>query len=237
MSAFDRLNFTEPEARALVAAARAAYAEGEAAELPQVTQWRTAWEAVQQAAAELVQALEGDRLDRTAQHRLKALRKKIGKLPDVVVAQVQAGTLPGTEEPAFEPGADPLSVLRTPDAGVAELRDAALSLTLFELAFNVFGQERVQDEGEHYRIQFHRLTRPQRRSWETNKLIGVVARAYSEKTGLPPTLNVDAYADAPTRGGGFADLLRAVVMRTQLGLDPDAVVRKAGHLRESGSLL
>ena len=245
MSAFDRLGFTEAEVLALVAAARVAYTAGEAVELPRATQWRSAWEAVQKAAEELVQALDGDRLDRTAQRRLKALLKKVGRLPDAVVASVQAGTLPGTEEPAFDPGADPLSVLRTPGAGSAELRDAALSLTLFQLSFNAFAVDRVHDEGERYRVESHRLTRPQRRSWEVNKLIGVVVRAYREKTGRPPTISTrtllldgaDDVVEVHARAGEFADLLRAVVVRSQLGLDPDAVVRKAGHLRESGSLL
>jgi hypothetical protein len=43
-------------------------------------------------------------------------------------------------------------------------------------------------------------------------------------------------AEIHTRGGDFLDLLHAVAMRLQSGLDRDTLGRKAAKLRERGSL-
>jgi hypothetical protein len=226
MNAFDRLGFTEAEADALVAAARAAYAAGAQVPSPAHSRLSKPLDKAQKAAQRLLKWLgRDDALTAPARRAWTATRQALVDVPDPVAEAVRWAWRPGSGEYAYLEGDDPITVLGDMSGDLGALRQAAAELAGFELVIETADLDTLMPLG-----------RPKARDFRTNRFIAVVARAYREKTGLAPTLSVDAYADAPSRGGGFADLLRAVAVRSQLGLDPDVVLRKASHLRERGSI-
>jgi hypothetical protein len=208
---FVHLGFSEDEEIDLVERAKAAYAKGQAIQVPSAKNYQAKLKKAKQAARRLQAALDD--------------------LPDMVVAAVRNATLEDGTTPAYPPGGDPIT----------QLAEGTANLSTFTLAFNAYSVSSVEQlvaDGQRVGIllQGRRLTKPQRRDFGTNLFIAVVAEAYRQKTGRQPTFSIDAMAYAPERGGPFAHLLRAIVARSGLGLDPDTVVRKAALLREAGSI-
>jgi len=206
-----QLGFADGEVWDLVERAKAAYAAGNAIQVPSAKGYQAKLDKAKKAA-----------------HRLQAA---LDDLPDEVVAAVRNAAREDGTTPAYPPGGDPIT----------QLAEGTANLRAFTLEFNAYSLSSaevlvVDSRGVGIRLQGRKLTKPQRRDFGTNCFIAVVADTYRRKTGYPPTLSVDAMSDAPERGGPFAHLLRAVVVRSGLSLDPDTVVRKAGLLREKGSI-
>jgi len=208
---FTDLGFTDEETRILVQKAKDAYAEGKAVQVPNVRDWKTKLDKAKQAARKLQKALD--------------------ELPEDVVVAIRSATWKDGKTLAYPPGGDPVTLLM----------EGTAKLDQYELTVNVYDAREVRsytmgDRLVGLEVTRSPLTKPQRRDFATNCLIAVVANAFKQKTGKPPTFSVDWNSHAPERGGPFADLLRDVVVRSELGLDPDTVIRKAALLREKGSI-